>query len=41
VDSCSPRLKKDHVERVIELVGRLEDLEDVREIPKLLIPERP
>jgi 2-methylcitrate dehydratase PrpD len=39
-DSCSPRLKEDAIERVIELVGRLEDMEDVREIPRLLIPER-
>ncbi len=39
VDSCSPRLKKEHMERVIDLVGRLEEVEDVREIPKLLVPE--
>ncbi len=38
-DSCSPRLKKENIERVVELVGGLEEVVKVGEIPKLLMQE--
>jgi 2-methylcitrate dehydratase PrpD len=38
-DSCSPSLKMENLERVIELVGRLEEVANVEEIPRLLMQE--
>jgi 2-methylcitrate dehydratase PrpD len=38
-DSCSPSLKKENIERVIELVLGLDEVANVEEIPRLLMQQ--
>jgi len=40
-ESCTPPLKRENIERVIEQVGRLDQAEDVREIPRWLMNKQP
>jgi 2-methylcitrate dehydratase PrpD len=39
LDYCSPKIKEEKIEKVIDLIGRLEDIPDVGGIPRLLIKE--
>ncbi len=41
LDYSSPKIREENIEKVIDLIGRLEDIPDAGSIPKLLIQQDP